>query len=209
MRDRRIRVVVVEDEFLVRLGLRVVINGEPDMTVVAEGETGHDGVRLYREQRPDLAVLNLRLPGLDGADATTAIMSESPQARVVILAGSEGSEDVYRAVHAGARAYLSKGIGGPELLKALREVHAGNRVIPAEIATRLAERVNRPDLTARERAVLELMVDGQANKEIALALKLSAGTVRTHVGKILSKLDVSDRTQAATAALCRGIVRRS
>jgi len=202
----RLRLLLAEDHFVTRMGLKAIFGAEPDVEIVAEAETGPDAVALYRKHRPDVAVVDLRMPGLTGVEVVKQVRAEFPEARVVILTGSEGSEGVYRALQAGARAYLLKDARGPELLQALRDVHAGKRVVPPEVALRLAERMPQSDLSPREMDVLRLLTDGRSNKLIADALGLSEATVRTHVSNILSKLGVSDRTQAATEALRRGIL---
>jgi two-component system NarL family response regulator len=202
----RIRILVADDHFVTRTGLAAIIEAQPDMQVVAATETGREAIEQYRKQRPDVALVDLRLPDIDGVAVTAAICKEFRDARVVVLTVAEGSEWIYRALHAGARAYLLKDVRGPALLQAIRDVHAGKRVVPPDVAARLAERLPQSDLTGRELDVLRLIVAGKSNKEIAAALDLSDATVRTHVSHILSKLGVGDRTQAAAAALQRGIV---
>jgi len=202
----RLRLLIAEDHFVTRMGLKAIFGAEPDIDIVAEAETGEDAVALYRKHRPDVAVVDLKMPGLGGVDVVKGIRAEFEDARVVILTGSEGSEGVYRALQAGARAYLLKDAKGTELVRALRDVHAGKRVVPPEVAVRLAERVPQSDLSPREMDVLRLLADGKSNKRIADALGISEATIRTHVSNILSKLGVDDRTQAATEALRRGIL---
>jgi two-component system, NarL family, response regulator len=202
----RLRLLIAEDHFVTRMGLKAIFGAEPDIDVVAEAETGADAVALYRKHRPDVAVVDLRMPGLGGVEVVKEIRAEFSDARLIILTGSEGSEGVYRALQAGARAYLLKDAKGTELVRALRDVHAGKRVVPPEVAVRLAERVPQSDLSPRELEVLRHVADGKSNKRIADALGLSEATVRTHVSNILSKLGVDDRTQAATEALRRGIL---
>ncbi len=203
----KLRIVVAEDHALMRAGLSAVLNGEPDMQVVAEAETGPQAVELYGVHRPDVMLVDLLMPELDGIGITAAVRREFPRARLVLLTGSDTNEDIYRALKAGAQAYLWKSIRPKELVQALREVAAGRRVVPPDVAQKLAERLPQSDLTARELDVLRLIVGGRANKEIAVELRLSETTVKTHVANILAKLGVDDRTQAATAALQRGIVR--
>jgi two-component system, NarL family, response regulator len=204
--NTRLRLLIAEDHFVTRMGLKAIFGAEADVDIVAEAETGPDAVVLYRQHRPDVAIVDLRLPGLDGVDVVKEIRGEFPDARIVILTASEGSEGVYRALQAGARAYLLKDAKGSELVQALRDVVAGRRVLPPEVAARLAERVPQSDLSPREIEVLRLLADGKSNKRIADALGLSEGTVRTHVSHILAKLGVDDRTHAATEALRRGIL---
>lgn len=202
----RIRILVAEDHFVTRAGLRAIFGTQPDLEVMAEAETGPETVALARKHRPDVTILDLGLPGMEGTEIIHAILSDDAQARILVLTGSEGNETIYRALHAGARAYLLKDTKGPELLQAVRDVYAGKRVVPSEVAALLAERIPQSDLSAREVEVLRLIVDGRSNKQIAAELALSEGTVRTHVSHILGKLQVDDRTQAATAALKRGIL---
>ena len=202
----RLRLLIAEDHFVTRMGLKAIFGAEPDIDIVAEADNGTDAIALYRTHRPDVAIVDLRLPGKDGVEVVKEIRAEFQDARIVILTGSEGSEGVYRALQAGARAYLLKDAKGSELVRALRDVHAGKKVLPPEVALRLAERMPQSDLSPRELEVLRHVADGKSNKRIADALGLSEATVRTHVSNILSKLGVDDRTQAATEALRRGIL---
>jgi two-component system NarL family response regulator len=202
----RLRLLIAEDHFVTRMGLKAIFGAEPDIDIVAEADNGTDAIALYRTHRPDVAIVDLRLPGKDGVEIVKEIRAEFQDARIVILTGSEGSEGVYRALQAGARAYLLKDAKGSELVRALRDVHAGKKVLPPEVALRLAERMPQSDLSPRELEVLRHVANGKSNKRIADALGLSEATVRTHVSNILSKLGVDDRTQAATEALRRGIL---
>jgi DNA-binding NarL/FixJ family response regulator len=204
--DKSIRILIADDHFVVRMGLTAVIHTQPDMTVVAEATTGRQAVELFRAHRPDIALMDLRMPEMDGIEAITAIRQEFPESRFIVLTTYDGDEDIYRALQAGARAYLLKDMLRDGLVEAIRAVHAGQRRLPAEVANRLAERMNRTELTARELEVLRLIVLGRSNKEIAAELSIAEGTVKIHINNILSKLGVSDRTQAATFALQRGIV---
>lgn len=206
MSKKKIRVMVVDDHFVVRMGLCGSINMEPDMEVVAEASTGDSALSLYREHQPDIVLMDLRLPDADGITACKLICEEFPKAAVVILSTHDAEEDIYRAFQAGAQAYLLKTVQREELLRALRSVHAGERCIPAEIGARLAERMSHPELTAREVEVLTLIAKGKSNKEIGAELSIAEVTVKLHVGHILAKLGASDRTQAATTALRRGIL---
>lgn len=201
-----IRILVVEDHHVVRQGLVALIRTVPDMTVVAEAADGAQAVELFHQHRPDIVIMDLRLPGLSGVEAIAAIRRDFPAARVIVLTTFEGDEDIFRALQAGARGYLLKDMFGDELMDAIRAVHAGKTRIPAPVAQRLAERMGGPSLTGRELEVLRSIVDGKSNKEIGAALFISEATVKTHINSILSKLGVSDRTQAATTALQRGIV---
>jgi two-component system NarL family response regulator len=202
-----LRVVIAEDHALVRVGLATVINAQPDMHVVAEAENGREAVELYARHQPDVMVVDLLMPELNGVEITEAVRRDFPRARLVLLTGSDTNEDIYRGLKAGAQAYLWKSIRPKELVEALRDVAAGRRVVPPAVAQRLAERLPQSDLTARELDVLRLIVRGLANKQIAADLKLSEATVKTHVANLLAKLGVDDRTQAATQALQRGLVR--
>jgi DNA-binding NarL/FixJ family response regulator len=202
----RIRIMVVEDHHVVRQGLVALLKATPDMEVIAEAQDGAQAVERFRQHRPDITLMDLRMPNLGGAQATEAIRKEFPQARIIVLTTYDGDEDIYRAIQAGARGYLLKDMFGEELMEAIRAVHAGKSRIPAAVAERLADRMGGPNLTARELSVLQLIVKGKSNKEIADELGIFESTVKTHVNNILSKLDVNDRTQAATTALQRGIV---
>jgi DNA-binding NarL/FixJ family response regulator len=201
-----IRILIVEDHHVVRQGLAALLKTVPDMAVVAQAADGAEGVRLFREHKPDVAIMDLRLPVLSGVDAITQIRSEFPSARIIVLTTFDGDEDIYRALQAGARGYLLKDMFGEELMEAIRIVHSGRTRIPPAIAERLAERMGGPNLTNRELEVLQAIVAGKSNKEIAFGLGISEATVKTHINNILSKLGVTDRTQATTAALQRGIV---
>ena len=201
-----IRLLVVEDHHIVRQGLVALLNAVPDMTVVAEASDGAGGVESFRRQQPDVALMDLRLPGMGGAEAVAKIRAEFPNARIIVLTTFDGDEDIYRALQAGARGYLLKGMFGDELLDAIRAVHAGKTRIPPVVAERLAARMGGSELTGREMAVLELIVAGKSNKEIGHELSISEATVKTHINNLLSKMGVTDRTQATTAAIQRGLV---
>ena len=202
----KIKLLVADDHNIVRSGLTALINSENDMTVVAEATNGQQAIDLFKQHRPDVAIMDLRMPILGGVDAIIAIRKEFPTARIVVLTTYDGDEDIYRALQAGASGYLLKGMLAEELLEAIRAVNAGLRRIPAAVAERLAVRMGGPGLTSRELDVLALIVKGNSNKEIAAALTISEATVKTHINNILSKLGASDRTQAATMALQRGII---
>ena len=205
----KIRVLVVEDHHVVRQGLVALLNTVPDMRVVAEGADGKQAVDLFRQHEPDVTLMDLRMPTMSGVDAVIEIRRNFPAARIIVLTTFDGDEDIYRALQAGARAYLLKGMFGDELMDAIRAVHAGKSRIPPVVAERLATRMGSPGLTARELDVLKLIVAGKSNKEIGEELRISEATVKTHINNILSKLGVTDRTQATTAALQRGIVHLS
>jgi len=201
-----IRVLIAEDHYVTRIGIKAVLAAEADIALVAEAEAGAEAVAGFLAHRPDVGIVDLRLPDMSGVDVIKAVREGMPDARFIVLTGSMGSEGVYRALQAGARAYLLKDATGTELVRALRDVHAGKRVIPPDVAEQLAERTPRSDLTPREVEVLRLAAGGHSNKRIAASLGLSEATVRTHVSNILAKLGASDRTQAATEAMRRGIL---
>jgi DNA-binding NarL/FixJ family response regulator len=204
--DERIGIMVVDDQAVVRQGFVSLINTVPGMAVVAEAKDGREAVELYRKHRPDVVLMDLRMPVMGGADAIAALRREFPGARVIVLTTFDGDEDIYRSLQAGAQGYLLKDMFFEELEEAIRTVHAGGRRIPGVVAERLAGRMAGSDLTARELMVLEQIVRGKSNKAIAAALGISEATVKSHMNNILSKLDAEDRTQAATKALQRGIV---
>jgi len=201
-----IRILVAEDHLVARVGVSTIVNMQPDMTVVAEAANGAQAVEQFRQHRPDIALLDLRMPGMSGTEAAAAIRKEFPHARMIALTTYGGDEDIRRALAAGVQAYLTKDVLHDELLNAIRAVHAGQTYLPAGVAAALAAQMPRPDLSAREVQVLELIVRGLANKQIAYALSIAEHTVKNHVKNILSKLGVQDRTQAATAAIQRGII---
>lgn len=206
MSGEKIRIVVVDDQAVVRQGFVSLISTVPDMEVVAEGTNGAEAVELYRRHRPDVLLTDLRMPVMGGVEAIAAIRREWPQARVIVLTAFDGDEDIYRSLQAGAQGYLLKDMFFEELESAIRTVHAGGRRIPGVVAERLAGRVGGEELTGREMEVLRLIVAGRSNKEIGADLKISEATVKSHVNSVLSKLGVTDRTQAATTALQRGLV---
>ncbi|MFZ0302854.1 MAG: response regulator transcription factor [Terracidiphilus sp.] len=201
-----IRVLVVEDHHVVRQGLVSLLNVVEGMEVVGEAADGVEAIAQYRKHQPDITLIDLRLPRMSGVDAIQRIRMESPQARFIVLTTYDGDEDIYRALKAGAKAYLLKGMTTDELITAIRAVHAGKSHIPQAIAEKLAERMGVEELTPREMDVLEQIVSGKSNKEIADELGVSEATVKTHINSLLGKLGVTDRTQAATAAIRRGIV---
>ena len=202
----KIRILVAEDHLVARVGVSTIVNMQPDMTVVAEASNGHQAVELFRKHRPDVTLLDMRMPGMGGVEAATAIRAEFPNARMIALTTYGGDEDIRRALAAGVLAYLTKDVLHDELLKAIRAVNEGHTYLPAAVAAALAAQLPRPDLSAREVQVLELIVRGLANKQIAYTLNIAEHTVKNHVKNILSKLGVQDRTQAATVAIQRGII---
>lgn len=204
--SKPVRLLVVDDHHIVRQGLIALLATVPEMQVVAEASNGQQAIALYRQHQPDVTLMDLRMNTMNGVETTRAIRAEFPNARIIVLTTFDGDEDIYRALQAGARGYLLKGMDTEELLAAIRTVHSGKSRIPGPVAERLAERMNTPALTDRETEVLGLIVGGNSNKEIAAALFISEATVKTHINSLLSKLGVSDRTQAATTALQRGIV---
>lgn len=206
MKKEAIRVLVVEDHNVVRQGLVALLKVTDDLNVVGEAADGVEAVAQFRKHQPDVTLMDLRLPKLGGVDAISRIRKESPHARFIVLTTYDGDEDIYRALKAGAKAYLLKGMTSEELMAAIRAVHAGKSHIPPAIAERLAERMRAEELTPREFDVLKQIVRGRSNKEIASELQISEATVKTHINSLLSKLGVTDRTQAATAAIRRGIV---
>ena len=201
-----IRVLVVEDHNVVRQGLVALLNVVDGLEVVGEAADGVEAITQFRKHKPDVTLMDLRLPRMGGVDVIQRIRVETPHARFVVLTTYDGDEDIYKALKAGARAYLLKGMTTDELVATIRTVHAGKSHIPPAIAERLAERMGTEDLTIRELDVLEQIVQGKSNKEIGTELDISEATVKTHINSLLSKLGVTDRTQAATAAIRRGIV---
>lgn len=201
-----IRILVAEDHLVARVGVSTIVNMQPDMTVVAEASNGLQAVELFKKHLPDVTLLDLRMPGMTGVEAAVAIRHDYPNARMIALTTYGGDEDIRRALAAGVHAYLTKDVLHDELLKAIRAVHAGQTYLPAAVAAALAAQIPRPDLSGREVQVLELIVQGLANKQIAYSLSIAEHTVKNHVKSILSKLGVQDRTQAATVAIQRGII---
>ncbi len=204
--SKPIRILVVDDHFMVRMGLSSSLNVEPDIEVVAEAGSGEAALEEYRAHRPTLVIMDLRLPGMSGADCTSALIREFPDACILIVSTHSGEEEIYRAMQAGARGYVVKSIVREELLRAVRKVHRGGRYLDSVVASQLAERQLHRSLSAREIDVLRLVAKGFGNKEIAGALSIAEVTVKLHVSHVLEKLNVKDRTQAATVALRRGII---
>lgn len=203
---RKIRVLIVDDHAMMRLGLAEAINGERDMMLAGEASNGAQAIEAYRELQPDVVTMDFQMPGVDGAEATARLRSEFPEARVVILSVFEGEEDIWRAVKAGAMGYVLKSAEVEDILEAIRHVMAGDTYFPAAIASKLAAREMRDTLTNRESQVLRHIVAGLSNKEIAATLHTSEATVKLHISNTLAKLGVADRTQAAIVAVQRGIV---
>jgi DNA-binding NarL/FixJ family response regulator len=200
-----IRVLIVDDHPVIRTGLALMLRYEGDIEAVGEAGNGQEAVAMFRLCRPDVTLMDLRMPEMDGAKAITAIRAEFPAARIILLTTYDGDEDIYRGLRAGAKAYLLKDAPCEELLETIRRVHSGQKCITIEVGAKLAERIEGPLLTDREREVLRLMAVGKSNQEIGAALFITEGTVKFHVNHILNKLGVNDRTQAVIVALKRGI----
>jgi len=207
MPAQAIRLLIVDDHPAFRAGLVALLADEGDLQVVDECGDGQTAVELYRRHRPDVALMDLRLPGLSGVEAILAIRQGFPDARVIVLTTFDADEDIYRAIQSGAKSYLLKDMSKVEIVGAIRAVHAGQDALPEGVAERLAERRRRQDLTSREIEVLQLLVKGRSNKEIASDLSLAEDTVKSHLKTLFAKLEVRDRTAAAIRAIRLGIVR--
>jgi DNA-binding NarL/FixJ family response regulator len=203
---RKIGVMVVEDHILIRMGLMTISEVAPDIAVVAHAEDGKDALEIFRQQRPDVVLMDMRLPGLDGAQTITKLREQFGDVRAIVLSTYGAEEDIYRAIQAGACGYLLKDMPITTLVEAIRTVHAGQQFFPPEISSRLAARLQKSMLSEREVSVLEMMAAGKSNKEIGVALGIVEGTVKVHVANIFNKLHVMDRTQAVTTAVKRGII---
>jgi DNA-binding NarL/FixJ family response regulator len=203
---RFIRILTVDDHPLLREGIAALVEAEPDMSIVAEAADGAEAIEKFRLHRPDVTLMDLELPSLNGIEAIKQIRSEFPEARIIVLTTYTGDAKVLAALKSGARAYLLKRRVHKELLETIRAVHGGQKRIPQEIAAELADHAADDELTAREIDVLRLVAVGNGNKQIADQLSIGEATVRTHVGNILSKLAANDRTHAVTIALSRGII---
>lgn len=202
----RIRVFSVDDHPLLREGIAAIINSQDDMEMVAQASTGREAIQRFREHRPDVTLMDLRMPDLSGIDALSAILNEFPQARIVMLTTFEGDVEIQRSLAAGARGYVLKTMPPNELADVVRQVHAGRKRIPQEIAAQLAEHVADESLTGRELDVLQHVATGNRNKDIAERLSISEETVKVHVKHIMEKLGASDRTAAVAIAVRRGII---
>jgi DNA-binding NarL/FixJ family response regulator len=201
-----IRILVVEDHHVVRQGLVALLSVAEDVEVVGQAADGAEAITEFDKQHPDITLIDLRLPKIGGVEVIQRVRSRHSNARFIVLTTFDGDEDIFRALQAGARAYLLKGMTVEVLLSTIRSVHAGKSCIPPVIAQKLAERMSTEKLTQREHAVLEQIVLGKSNKEIGAELDISEATVKTHINNLLGKLGVTDRTQAATAAIQRGLV---
>jgi DNA-binding NarL/FixJ family response regulator len=202
----KIRIMLVEDHQVVRQGLVALLSTMDDLEIVGSVGDGLEAIETFRKIQPDVTLIDLQLPKLGGADTIRQIRTEFPQARFIVLTTFDGDEDIYRALQAGARAYLLKGMPLEELLTTIHAVHSGKLHIPSSVAEKLAERLSGQELTARELSVLERIVAGRANKEISADLSISEATVKTHINSMLGKLGVADRTHAAKVAIQRGLV---
>jgi len=203
---RLIRILAVDDHALLRGGIAALVNAEPDMKVVAEASTGREAIERFRLHRPDVTIMDLQMPDLDGVEAIRKIQGEFPGAKLIVLTTYTGDAQVLRALRAGAQAYILKGLVNRELLDTIRAVHAGQKRIPPEVAKELADHAADDELTPREIDVLRLIASGNANKQIADQLSIGEGTVKSHVANILSKLGANDRAHAVTIGLKRGII---
>jgi len=201
-----IRVLCVDDHPLMREGIAAMIRSQPDLRLAGEAASGGEAIRRHRELRPDVTLMDLRLPDMSGIDAVIAIRGEHPDARVVVLTTFEGDMEIQRALRAGARGYLLKSMPPAELVAAIREVHAGRKRIPPAVATRLAEHLGEEDLTARELEVLDRIAAGGRNRDVAEELSISEETVKVHVKHIMEKLGARDRTEAVAIAVQRGFI---
>jgi DNA-binding NarL/FixJ family response regulator len=203
----RIRVLCVDDHPLVRKGIASILGNEPDMHLIGEAGNGKDAVELFRRHKPDVTLMDLRMPELDGILASARIRGEFPEAKIIALTSFDGDQDIFRALQAGVRGYLLKEMVHTEVLNAIRSVHAGGRLLPPSVAERIGDNIPRQTtLTPREVEVLSLVAQGMANKEIAVQLGTASGTIKMHIQNILAKLDATDRTHAVTIALARGLI---
>jgi DNA-binding NarL/FixJ family response regulator len=200
-----IRVLIVDDHPIVQQGLAAIIKEEADMAVIGQAKDGIEATSLFRQEQPDVTLMDLRMPQMGGVEAITTICSEFDTARIIVLTTYDGDEDIYQGLRAGAKGYLLKDSKPNELRNAIRMVHSGQRYIPPNVAAKLVQRMTNPELSDRELEVLQLVAQGMSNLEISAALNISESTVKSHVNRLLSKLGVKDRTQATITALKRGL----
>ena len=206
MTENLIRVLSVDDHPLLRQGIAAIINSQEDMSLVSQASNGIEAIQQYNEHRPDVTLMDLRLPGMSGIDATIAIRAEFPDARIIMLTTSDGDVEVHRALEAGARGYLLKNTPAQDLVEVIRQVHAGKKRIPAEVAAQLAEHMGQESLTNREVEILQQVAAGYRNRDVAERLFISEETVKSHLKHIMEKLNARDRTQAVAVAVRRGII---
>jgi len=202
----KMRVMIVDDHPLMRIGVASIVNARPDMMVVAQAGSGEEAVAMFLKHKPDVTLMDLRLPGRSGVDAIRTIRETHARAKFVVLTTYEGDADIHRALEAGAQGYLIKGMPYQTLVEALQRVHQGGRFLPPPVARALASRMPDSELSAREQEVLSLLASGRSNKDIASILHITEATVKCHVSAILLRLNVSDRTEAVITALQRGLV---
>ncbi|MEB3338524.1 MAG: response regulator transcription factor [Leptolyngbyaceae bacterium] len=205
--QKTIRLLVADDHPIVRQGLVAILNAQPDMHVVAEANNGKDGIEQFRRHQPDVAILDLQMPEVGGVEAIATIRAEFPNAAIIMFSIYETDEDIYQGLRAGAKAYLLKDTPCPEILEVIRAVSEGQRYVPADIGTKLAARMERPNLSDREFEVLSLMAKGKNNKAIASDLNITENTVKFHVTNVMIKLGASDRTHAVVNGLRQGIIK--
>jgi two-component system NarL family response regulator len=202
----QIKLLVVDDHPTFRMGLVALVESQPEMTVVAEAGDGRTAMELFRQKKPDVVLMDLRMPGQGGVETILALLKEFPGARVIVVTTYDLDEDVFRAIQAGAKSYLLKDMPREQIIETIREVHRGKKKLPPGVLSRLEERSRRQELTEREMEILQLIVKGRSNKEISSALFISEDTVKYHLKTLFSKLGVQDRTEAAISAVRHGIV---
>jgi DNA-binding NarL/FixJ family response regulator len=206
VKSKPIRILIVDDHPALRLGLRALFDNEADMKVVADTGDGAEALPLFIHHRPDIVLMDLRLPGMSGVEAILAIRHQFPKARIVVNTTYDADEDIHRAIQSGAKSYLLKDMPKEEILAVVRAVHAGHEVLPSQVEARLKERMKRPELTSREMAVMELLAKGASNKEMAGFLNISEPAVKFRLQRIFTKLGAIDRTSAVLIALRHGII---